>query len=106
MQIAAELHWGTKPRKNCEIHIAAFLSRQPLVKGERLVRYEVNAVMLSSCASREAAPSELKVGNTECQMIVLPVMHYLAHHKLTSPIFDLEQVWGKTTSVSITAFTS
>ena len=37
--------WGTKPRKNCGIHIAAFLSRQPLVKGERLVRYEVNAVM-------------------------------------------------------------
>ena len=26
-------------------HIAASLSRQPLLKGERLVRYEVNAVM-------------------------------------------------------------
>ena len=37
---------GNTPRKNWGIHIAAFLSRQPLVKGERLVRYEVNAVML------------------------------------------------------------
>ena len=37
--------WGTRPRKNYESHIDASLSRQPLVKGERLVRYEVNAVM-------------------------------------------------------------
>ena len=36
---------GNTPRKNWGIHIAAFLSRQPLVKGERLVRYEVNAVI-------------------------------------------------------------
>ena len=33
------------PRKNSGSHIDASLSRQPLVKGERLVRYEVNAVM-------------------------------------------------------------
>ena len=32
-------------RKNSISHIDASLSRQPLVKGERLVRYEVNAVM-------------------------------------------------------------
>jgi hypothetical protein len=32
-------------RKNCYSHIDASLSRQPLVKGERLVRGEVNAVM-------------------------------------------------------------
>ena len=31
--------------KNCISHIDASHSRQPLVKGERLVRYEVNAVM-------------------------------------------------------------
>ena len=38
---------GTRsPRKNSISHIDASLSRQPLVKGERLVRYEVNAVML------------------------------------------------------------
>ncbi len=37
--------WGARPRKNYESHIDASLSRQPLVKGERLVRYEVNAVM-------------------------------------------------------------
>ena len=37
---------GTQgPRKNSISHIDASLSRQPLVKGERLVRYEVNAVM-------------------------------------------------------------
>ena len=38
-------YWGTSPRKNSEIHIDVSHSRQPLVKGERLVRYEVNAVM-------------------------------------------------------------
>ena len=32
-------------RKNSNSHIDASHSRQPLVKGERLVRYEVNAVM-------------------------------------------------------------
>ncbi len=32
-------------RKNSRNHIDASHSRQPLVKGERLVRYEVNAVM-------------------------------------------------------------
>ena len=32
-------------RKNWESHIDASHSRQPLVKGERLVRYEVNAVI-------------------------------------------------------------
>ena len=36
-----------RPRKNSLSHIDASLSRQPLVKGERLVRYEVNAVMLA-----------------------------------------------------------
>ena len=34
-----------KPLNNCRSHIDASHSRQPLVKGERLVRYEVNAVM-------------------------------------------------------------
>ena len=34
-----------RARKNSGSHIDASLSRQPLVKGERLVRYEVNAVM-------------------------------------------------------------
>jgi hypothetical protein len=35
-----------RSRKNSGSHIDASHSRQPLVKGERLVRYEVNAVML------------------------------------------------------------
>ena len=42
-----------RPLKNCGSHIDASHSRQPLVKGERLVRYEVNAVM-PSCSG---APS-------------------------------------------------
>jgi hypothetical protein len=37
--------WGGMPRKNSEIHIDVSHSRQPLVKGERLVRYEVNTVI-------------------------------------------------------------
>ncbi len=37
---------GQGPRKNSGSHIDASHSRQPLVKGERLVRYEVNAVMI------------------------------------------------------------
>ena len=36
---------GLKSLKNSGSHIDASHSRQPLVKGERLVRYEVNAVM-------------------------------------------------------------
>ena len=36
---------GLSPLKNSGSHIDASHSRQPLVKGERLVRYEVNAVM-------------------------------------------------------------
>ena len=36
---------GPKPRKNSGSHIDGSHSRQPLVKGERLVRNEVNAVM-------------------------------------------------------------
>ena len=39
------------PRKNYGSHIDASHSRQPLVKGERLVRYEVNAVMLTGDAA-------------------------------------------------------
>ena len=41
------------PLKNCGSHIDASHSRQPLVKGERLVRYEVNAVM--PCFLRHSA---------------------------------------------------
>lgn len=45
-----DLGWDVGARrslKNSGSHIDASHSRQPLVKGERLVRYEVNAVMLS-----------------------------------------------------------
>ena len=40
--------WGQAPQKICYIRIDAPLSRQPLVKGERLVRYEVSAAMILS----------------------------------------------------------
>jgi hypothetical protein len=46
------------PRKNSGSHIDASHSRQPLVKGERLVRYEVNAVMLSFCLCKRLAKME------------------------------------------------
>ena len=38
--------WSMKLLKNCESHIDASHSRQPTVKGERLARNEVNAVMI------------------------------------------------------------
>ena len=41
------VRWSSELPKNCVSHIDASHSRQPLVKGERLVRYEVNAVMAS-----------------------------------------------------------
>ena len=44
--------WGTSPRKNLEIHIDVSHSRQPLVKGERLVRYEVNTVIIQPLRSK------------------------------------------------------
>ena len=44
--------WGTSPHTNSEIHSDVSHSRQPLVKGERLVRYEVSTVMLNRLTSR------------------------------------------------------
>ena len=41
-----------RSRKNSGSHIDASHSRQPLVKGERLVRYEVNAVIIRSGRGR------------------------------------------------------
>ena len=59
---------GPKPRKNSGSHIDASHSRQPLVKGERLVRNEVNAVMNydffcgggHACSMRAALPSHAR----------------------------------------------
>ena len=44
--IATLVLLGPMPRQKLGSHIDASLSRQPLVKGERLVRNEVNAVMI------------------------------------------------------------
>ena len=38
--------WARSPEKIHDIRIDALLSRQPLVKGERLVRFEVSAAMV------------------------------------------------------------
>ena len=43
---------GENPYKNCEIRIDAPLSRQPLVKGERLIRYEVSAALFVTKTKR------------------------------------------------------
>ena len=43
--------------KNLGSHIDASHSRQPLVKGERLVRYEVNAVMLEYFKASRVEPA-------------------------------------------------
>ena len=48
--------------KNWCSHIDASLSRQPLVKGERLVRYEVNAVTLPVLKTKLAEPLEKQNG--------------------------------------------
>ena len=54
LQLDVSLLLGTRsPLKNSISHIDASLSRQPLVKGERLVRYEVNAVMLKRCTLQD-----------------------------------------------------
>ena len=55
--------WGyvgiLRSRKNSGSHIDASHSRQPLVKGERLVRYEVNAVMPEVVVSSTLALARL-----------------------------------------------
>jgi hypothetical protein len=59
------------PRKNSEIHIDVSHSRQPLVKGERLVRYEVNTVISYVSGVSYTKFQILQLGylhNTEIQM--------------------------------------
>ena len=56
--------------KNCISHIDASHSRQPLVKGERLVRYEVNAVMTSMFATQASAIRDEK---TMCATMLVSV---------------------------------
>ena len=58
-------------RKNWRSHIDASHSRQPLVKGERLVRYEVNAVMVfvwagTSCGARLCAQVLIGAARAVC----------------------------------------
>ena len=54
--------------KNSGSHIDASHSRQPLVKGERLVRYEVNAVILDMCETYEPLVYEVCIILCEIQL--------------------------------------
>ena len=58
-------------RKNSGSHIDASHSRQPLVKGERLVRHEVNAVMEDCCnmAIPNATFNMLNIGFVTLQLL-------------------------------------
>ena len=55
------------PATKSQIHIDVSHSRQPLVKGERLVRYEVNTVMLGN------------VGSHSCTIIWLTAFSFGLH---------------------------
>ena len=60
---------GQESRKNSEIHIDVSHSRQPLVKGERLVRYEVNTVMTRGVAQvqgRSTTPAMCTHSKYDC----------------------------------------
>ena len=59
--------WGTRPRKNSEIHIDVSHSRQPLVKGERLVRYEVNTVITANVNKERTRNTDEQPRPLPCQ---------------------------------------
>ena len=61
--------WGTRPRKNSEIHIDVSHSRQPLVKGERLVRYEVNTVIAVSVNKDKTRSVDEQPRSLPCQTL-------------------------------------
>ena len=58
--------WSARLHTNSKSHIDASLSRQPLVKGERLVRYEVNAVMPEWCGRWSLQFLRAQVGGCRC----------------------------------------
>ena len=77
------------PLKNLESHIDASHSRQPLVKGERLVRYEVNAVMqvaaehmTLSCVSAARSYLGCRMCQPLCVSSVVPLEHAVRIHWL------------------------
>jgi hypothetical protein len=63
--------WDRYPAKSSEIHIDVSHSRQPLVKAERLVRYEMNTVMLHVWCVSHTTSQITQLGylyNSEIQM--------------------------------------
>ena len=75
--------------KNWESHIDASHSRQPLVKGERLVRYEVNAVIASLVQNIFV---QTPIFYLQCCLVHLIV--------LQTPTSHLRLLWPPTVSVS------
>ena len=68
-------------RKNWESHIDASHSRQPLVKGERLVRYELNAVIQSQVQDH-IHPAVESTCVHHSRMYMVHVLHQVIHRLL------------------------
>ena len=68
-------------RKNWESHIDASHSRQPLVKGERLVRYEVNAVIQAHAQDHMHQAVESTCVH-HSRMCMVHVLHQVIHRLL------------------------
>jgi hypothetical protein len=73
--------WDRMSHNKSEIHIDVSHPRQPLVKGERLVRYEVNTVMVYMCRVSNTNLKITQLGylaNAEMQMRTCRAGLYLA----------------------------
>ena len=72
--------------KNWRSHIDASHSRQPLVKGERLVRYEVNAVM--HCCGAQYATNDIMeamVMKTRCLLFAANCRDTMTDNHVSAP---------------------
>ena len=79
------------PLKNSGSHIDASLARQPLVKGERLVRCEVNAVMLESQGrARRGAAEECGAMFVRSARAVCPRARQALKH-----LVEVAGAWGR-----------
>ena len=75
--------WSSELPKNCVCHIDASHSRQPLVKGERLVRYEVNDVMTSRGTFRFYGETSICTACTGIHIHTQTQRHTKKKHTLT-----------------------
>ena len=74
MQCTSIMLDPSRVHKNCVSHIDVSHSRQPLVKGERLVRYEVNTVIhtLHSCRPSNALHTPCSADALMVQVLRFP----------------------------------